>query len=226
MHKIYIGSPCSGRVPRAIQPAWAHPARAIIQTTLLAIFPFEKKLRHTNPARSEAWARSGRHFVFCFQFHLFLISGAIPKVKKIKIQKKVQFASLGLAGVHEGMIRRREYKRKNILKKSLKLHKYTLKHTFIDDSETDRCLFLTCLIFATRLLSEKYTLTFTLLHMTLTHTHWIRGNLYDHGGKLWKLKKKKHMKIMIYFVKRNVCPSISWNSVQESSYTQVLINII
>lgn len=34
------------------------------------------------------------------------------------------------------------------------------------------------------------------------------------------------MKVMIYFVKRNVCPSISWNSVQESSYTQVLINII
>lgn len=35
--------------------------------------------------------------------------------------------------------------------------------------------------------------------------------------------KKNHMDIMIYFVKRNVCPSISWNSVQESSYTQVLI---
>ena len=33
-------------------------------------------------------------------------------------------------------------------------------------------------------------------------------------------------KNIIYFVKRNVCPSISWNSVQESSYTQVLINII
>lgn len=87
LHKIYIGSPCSGRVPRAIQPAWAHPARAIIQTTLLAIFPFEKKLRHTNPARPEAWASSGRHFVF-FQFHLFLISGAIPKVKKYKNLKK------------------------------------------------------------------------------------------------------------------------------------------
>lgn len=33
-------------------------------------------------------------------------------------------------------------------------------------------------------------------------------------------------KNMSYFVKRNVCPSISWNSVQESSYTQVLKNII
>lgn len=84
MHKIYIGSPCSGRVPRAIQPAWAHPARAIIQTTLLAIFPFEES--GTCPARPEAWASRGRHFDFLVPFQLFLISGAIPKVKKIYIK--------------------------------------------------------------------------------------------------------------------------------------------
>lgn len=37
---------------------------------------------------------------------------------------------------------------------------------------------------------------------------------------------KTKQKYKNYFVKQNVCPSISWNSVQESSYTQVLINII
>lgn len=122
-------------------------------------------------------------------------------------------------------------KKKQVLKHSKKhlqktvSQKHTLSHT-LDDSETDRCLFFgkrTCLIFATRLLSKKnHTLsqfahTNTLQHNTHTESE---ANLSgDHGGKLWK-------KYMTYFVKRNVCPSISWNSVQESSYTQVLINII
>lgn len=110
MHKIYIGSPCSGRVPRAIQPAWAHPARAIIQTTLLAIFPFEES--GTCPARPEAWASRGRHFDFLVPFHLFLISGAIPKVKKYIYQKSAWFASLGLAGV-QGRMKKKKKKKKN-----------------------------------------------------------------------------------------------------------------
>lgn len=110
MHKIYIGSPCSGRVPRAIQPAWAHPARAIIQTTLLAIFPFEES--GTCPARPEAWASRGRHFDFLVPFHLFLISGAIPKVKKNIYQKSAWFASLGLAGV-QGRMKKKNKKKTN-----------------------------------------------------------------------------------------------------------------
>lgn len=108
MHKIYIGSPCSGRVPRAIQPAWAHPARAIIQTTLLAIFPFEES--GTCPARPEAWASRGRHFDFLVPFQLFLISGAIPKVKKYIYQKSARFASLGLAGVQGRMKKKKKKK--------------------------------------------------------------------------------------------------------------------
>lgn len=172
-------------MPRAIQPAWVHPDRAIIQT--FSYFPLNKK----HLKISARFAAQGKLWpVPLFISKLSLISGANRKQKKSTFSS-AKFASPRSGRLPEGMKKKNKWKR---FHEKFWKTQHVLKHSHVrrlrDWQMSIFSMNLPDFLLLDFCPKQTQTNKFSLDTLHSTPTRRIRDPFFEnHGGKKRKLKK-------------------------------------